>query len=94
MSRFNLLKTLVAAIALSVGGLGLAQTAAAGGYQDSYHDGYQDCYMKRVVSYEFRRIPYYDYLTQYDDCGHPYEVKVLRYRMIEVPVIRFVKVCH
>ena len=77
---------------------GVALHAAAGSSQAGYGYGpgygYQPCHYKTVVTYQYLQEPYYEYVTLYDHCGHPYAAKQLAYRTITVPVTTLVKVCY
>jgi hypothetical protein len=52
------------------------------------------CTYKRVVVYVQKEVPYQDCITKYDCYGNPQHVYVTRYRTVEVPVTKLVKVCH
>jgi hypothetical protein len=52
------------------------------------------CEYRTVCIYETRTVPYYCTVTLYDECDQPYEVRVLRYKQVKVPVTKLVKVCY
>lgn len=89
---------------LVLGALAFASTdsAQAGGYggygQSGYgYGGYNyqpQYYWKTITTYESVRKEYIDYVTKYDHCGHPYQVQVVRYEYIQVPVTSRVKVYY
>lgn len=88
MNRLNLLKKVFCGtlIAGAIGFVGTS-TASAGHYPSH-------CYYKTVVSYEYQTQPVVDWVTKYDHCGRPYEVKVVSYITVKVPVKKLVKVCY
>lgn len=103
MRAFHLIKT-VATTGLVLGALlvSLNSSAQAGGYGygDSYGYGqggynYQPQYFwKTITTYETVKKQYIDYVTKYDHCGHPYQVEVVRYEYVQVPVTRQVRVAY
>ena len=57
--------------------------------------GYQPhCYWKTVTVYKTVQRPYIDYITKYRPCGTAYRAKVVRYRSVQVPVTKRVKICY
>ena len=52
------------------------------------------CVYRWVTIYEGRSVPYTVCVTRYDHCGHAYQVQLTRYRRVEVPVKKLVKVCE
>lgn len=89
MNRLNLLKNVVCGL-LVAGAIGFVgtSTASATHYPPSY------CHYKTVISYEYQTQPIVEWVTKYDHCDRPYEVKVVRYVTVKVPVKKLVKVCH
>lgn len=108
MSRLTSLKTLLTAGIVAAGLLSFGNAAAKAGYParfvtDHYAAPVADCHAdlyvprctyKTVIDYEFRTVEYVDYVTQYTSCGHPYQVQIVRTKVIKVPVERLVKVCY
>lgn len=88
MNRLNLLKKVVCGM-LVAGAIGFVgtSTASATHYPPS-------CYYKTVIVWEHQTQPVVDWVTKYDHCGKPYEVKVVRYVTVKVPVKKLVKVCY
>lgn len=79
-----LIQRIVLAVAMTL------SVAAAGGQAAQAGDcGF---YYQRVVTYVCERVPYEVCLTKYDHCGQPYHVYVTRYRTVETPVVKLVKV--
>lgn len=88
MNRLNLLKkvccgTLVAGAIAFVG----APTASASHCPPN-------CYYKTIITYEYETQPIVEWITKYDHCDRPYQVKVVNYVTVRVPVKRLVKVCY
>lgn len=52
------------------------------------------CYWRTVTEYVAQEVPYVRYITRYDHCGKPYQVEIVGYRTVQVPVQRRVKVCY
>lgn len=93
MSQFfntNTVRNLFAA-AVVAGALGMASTANAGDY---CHAPAPRCYWKTIKTYELIEKPCVHFVTKYDHCGHPYQVKVVTYETVRVPVFKEVKVCY
>ena len=88
MRQFISLKSLVAGLTLTLG-LAMTSTATAG----SCHHAPR-CYYKTIITWKLIEEPCYDYVTQYDHCGKPYQVEVVTYKTVKVPVEKLVKVCY
>lgn len=88
MNRLNLLKKIVCGT-LIAGAIGFVGTSSA-----SADHCPPRCYYKTVVCYEYETQPVVDWVTKYDHCGRPYEVKVVDYVTVKVPVKKLVKVCY
>jgi hypothetical protein len=52
------------------------------------------CRYQKVVTYACQQVPYQVCVIQYDHCGHPYHAYETRYREVQVPVVKWVKVCY
>ncbi|MCA9030590.1 MAG: hypothetical protein KDA66_07270 [Planctomycetaceae bacterium] len=52
------------------------------------------CYWKTVTVYETVLEPCVHYVTRHDHCGKPYQVKVVSYKSVQVPVQKRIKVCY
>ena len=52
-----------------------------------------DCYYKKVIVTVCHQEPYQVCVTKYDHCGTPYHVYLTKYRTVEVPVVKWVKIC-
>ena len=52
------------------------------------------CVWKTVTVYESVTKPFVSYVTKYDHCGKPFQVKVVSYKTIQVPVQKLIKVCY
>ena len=88
---FRFVKSLVMGVVLAAGLAGVAQ--AGHGYDCGYQAP-QPCHYKTITTYEYIQKPIYSYVTKYDHCGHPYQVKVLSYQTVQVPVQKLIKVCY
>lgn len=88
MNRLNLLKKVLCGmlVAGAIGSVGTSN-ASATHYPPS-------CYYKTVITYEYEKQPIVEWVTKYDHCGRAYEVKVVRYITVKVPVKHLVKVCN
>lgn len=88
---------------------GMSATPASAGYPsnsgNSYQSGYGSSfsdeyahrpsyYFKDVVVYQPRQVPDVQWVTKYDHCGKPIQVKVVTYRTIQVPVHQRIKVAY
>ncbi|MCA8995936.1 MAG: hypothetical protein KDA80_03100 [Planctomycetaceae bacterium] len=98
-SIFNLRSLVAAGIVLGATALGSVQSAEAGGYgYDNYGHGgysYQPQYTwKTITTYTTVRKPYYDTITKYDHCGYAYQEQILRYEVVQVPVVKKIKVYY
>ena len=87
MNRLFQIKSFGLAAALLVG-LTFSSTASAG-----------DCYVPRcvykpVTTWEIVQKPCVEYVTRYTHCGKPYQVEVVTYHAVKVPVTKLVKVCY
>ena len=102
MSKFVI--ATVAALALSVGVNGVASATE---YKRMYcQETKQYCQYKKVVTYktvaDYRIVEKecVEWVTKYDHCGKPYQVKKVYVKKIEVPyelqvaVVTWVKVCY
>ncbi len=69
-------------------GLGAGAAQACDGYGNDYHA----CRYERVVDYVSREVPQTICVTLYDHCGYPYTVHKTIYRVVSVPVVRYVAV--
>lgn len=87
MRPFITLKTLAIAATLATG-LACTSTANAG------HCHAPQCYYKTVITWQVIEEPCYDYVTKYDHCGRPYQVRVVTYKTVRIPVEKLVKVCY
>ena len=87
MRQFINLQSLVAGLVVTAS-LALTSTASAG----SCHA--PRCHYKTVITWQYIEEPCYDYVTQYDHCGRPYQVEVVTYKTVKVPVEKLVKVCY
>ena len=47
---------------------------------------------KEITVYELREVPEAHWITKYDHCGKAYQVKVVSYHSIKVPVTKRIKV--
>jgi hypothetical protein len=52
------------------------------------------CYWKTVTVYVDVEQPVVNWVTRYDHCYRPYQVKVVTYETVTVPVEKRVKVCY
>ncbi|MEZ6056948.1 MAG: hypothetical protein R3C01_09600 [Planctomycetaceae bacterium] len=52
------------------------------------------CYWKTVTVYVSVEKPCVHYITKYTSCGRPYQVQVVTYKTVQVPVQKQVKVCY
>jgi len=68
--------------------------ALAGGTASASDCHAPRCYWKTVTVYVSVEQPYVHYITKYTACGHPYQVKVVTYKTVQVPVQKRVKVCY
>jgi hypothetical protein len=68
-----------------IGGFGAVTNSAQADHCPTYT-------YKWVVTYEARLQPYQACVTKYDHCGKPYHVYVTRYRVLQVPVKKLVRV--
>ena len=94
------------AVAATIAAAGFSTSTASASkysdYQPSYGVSYSpepEChrpsyYWKEVTVYETREVPEVRCITKYDHCGKPYEVKVVVYRTIRVPVVKRIKVAY
>ncbi len=89
MNRLNLLKKVLCGM-LVAGAIGFVGTSTA----SASHCSPPCCYYKTIITYEYETQPIVDWVTKYDHCGRAYEVKVVRYITVKVPVKRQVKVCY
>lgn len=97
MNRLFSVKTTLAAAIVTAGLLSFGNASAEAGCRSrgiGYVDYTPPCTYKTVIDYELQTVEYVDYVTRYTSCGHPYTVKVIRTKVIEVPVQRLVKVCY
>jgi hypothetical protein len=108
MNRLTSLKKLLAAAIVAAGLLSFGNAAAEAGVYGGpivadyvapvatcHTDIYvPTCTYKTVTDWEIRSVEYVDYVTQYTSCGHPYQVQVVRTKLVKVPVQRLVKVCY
>jgi hypothetical protein len=58
------------------------------------HYPVHSCHYRTVITYVYEKQPVVEWVTLYDHCDQPYEVKVVRYVTVKVPVKRLVKVCY
>ena len=89
MNRLNLLKKVLCGT-LVAGAIGFVGTSTA----SATHYPPPCCHYKTVITYEYETQPIVEWVTKYDHCGRAYEVKVVRYITVKVPVKRLVKVCY
>jgi hypothetical protein len=68
-----------------LGGFGAATPAKADCYQPAYVDVWVTVYERQLTSYPVC-------VTKYDHCGKPYHVYETRYKVVEVPVRKLVRV--
>ena len=87
----NMLKKIACGMLVAGLATGVGTSEAYAGYY-----GYEPpvCHYKTVITYEYQTQPVVEWVTKYDHCGKPYEVKVVRYVSVKVPVKHIVKVCH
>lgn len=76
----NLARKSVLAVALLAGLSFTAGAAKACNY-----------YYKNVTTYVTVQRPVAYYITRFDDCGHAYQVRVVDYQPVRVPVTTLVK---
>ncbi len=84
MSARCTLRTALAATLLAIGSLVATPAAQA----------CDDCRLVKVVNYVEQVQPYQACVTKYTSCGKPYHVYVTKYRVVQVPVVKWVKVCY
>lgn len=82
------MKNLIAAAVVTAAALFAGtQTVEAG-------DPCVHCHYKTIVEYKCIQKPVVKCITKYDHCGKPYEVKVVDYVTVKIPVYKQIKVCH
>ena len=83
----KLVRTLIVGV-MTVGGF----TTLAGSAQAD------DCYApprytyKTVTTYVYEQQAYRDWVTNFDHCGRPVRTTIIRYRTVQVPVVKVVRI--
>lgn len=70
-----------AIVGLAVAGLGSTSASAC------------EVHYQKVVTYVTKVEKCVETVIKYDECHRPYEVTVVTYKTVKVPVVRYVKVC-
>jgi hypothetical protein len=76
--------------------LGMATLfGSVGSACDSYYTpAVHCCSYKKVVTYDYKRVPVTKWIVAYDAYGCAHKVRKTFYKTIKIPVVHYVKVCH
>ena len=89
MRHFSMLGILAACLTFTGITMTTSSTASAGDYCHA-----PQYYYKTVTVYETVRKPYEHTVIRYDHCGKPYAATVVSWKLVEVPVLKRIRVAY